>query len=196
MGVGDATPARDLVFVSYSHQDQEFLRRLLVLLRPVVRNRRLQVWVDEYILAGDDWRREIGGAVDRAAVGLLLVSADFLASQFIIEEELPALIERGVPLVPVLVRDCLWQHEPLLERMQWAHDPDRVGPLDVESDRERDRLLVQICEKLIALPAGTGDAVARPGSTACRRCRRDIWPARSWPGWSRRCQRPAAEQWG
>jgi hypothetical protein len=51
MSMGDAGPARDLVFVSYSHQDRELLRRLLVLLDPVVRNRRLQVWADEYILS-------------------------------------------------------------------------------------------------------------------------------------------------
>src|SRR5215475_13773036 len=156
-----AGPAHDLVFVSYSHQDREWLRRLLVLLDPVVRNRRLEVWADEYIPASDDWQRSIDGAVDRAALGLLLVSGDFLASRFIIEVELPALIERKVRLVPMLVHHCLWQHEPLLAGVQWAHDPGRNGPLDVDADREgeRDRRLVQICEKLIELlPADAGHA--------------------------------------
>src|SRR5215475_15342564 len=155
-----AGPAHDLVFVSYSHQDREWLRRLLVLLDPVVRNRRLHVWADEYIPVGDDWQRAIDGAVDRAALGLLLVSGDFLASRFIIGVELPALIERGVRLAPVLVHDCLWEHEPLLGGVQWAHDPGREGPLDRDAhhEGERDRRLVQICRKVVALlPAGSGD---------------------------------------
>src|SRR5262249_27414655 len=98
---------------------------------------------------------------DRAALGLLLVSGDFLASRFIIEVELPALLERGVRLAPVLVHDCLWEHEPLLTSVQWAHDPGRDGPLDLDADREgeRDRRLVQICRKVVALlPARAGYA--------------------------------------
>jgi hypothetical protein len=166
MGAG---PAQDLVFVSYSHEDRELLRRLLVLLDPVVRNRRLQVWADEYIPVGGDWRREIDAAVDRAALGLLLVSGDFLASRFIIEEELPALIEDKVPLAPVLVQDCLWEHEPLLASVQWAHDPGRDGPLDVESDRERNRRLVQVCRKVVALlPAMAGHPDVPPTAAGGR----------------------------
>jgi hypothetical protein len=213
MGLGDwpppagAGPARDVVFVSYSHEDREWLRRLLVLLEPVVRNRRLQVWADEYIPAGDDWQRTIGGAVDRAAVGLLLVSGDFLASRFVIETELPALIERGVRLAPVLVHHCLWKHEPQLAGVQWAHDPGRDGPLDADADREgeRDRRLVQICEKLIELlpadagpadqvrvgaalgaePARVGPVAAGPAAGRLDRVPPlppGYWPARSWPG--------------
>src|SRR5262249_43722626 len=112
---GSAGPARDVVFVSYSHRDREWLRRLLVLLDPVVRNRRLGVGADEYTPAGEAWQRAIDGAVARAALGLLLGSGDFLASRFIIEVELPALLERRVRLAPVLVHDCLWEHEPLLD---------------------------------------------------------------------------------
>jgi TIR domain len=121
---------------SLSHQDREWLRRLLVLLKPEVRNQRLHVWADESILVGGDWHRAIDGAVDRAALGLLLVSGDFLASQFIMEVELPALIERGVRLVPVLVHECLWEAEPLLAGVQWAHDPGQDGPLDVDAHRQ------------------------------------------------------------
>jgi len=163
-----------LVFVSYSHGDREWLRRLLVLLRPVVRNRRFEVWADEYIPVGDDWYRNIADVVDRARLGLLLVSGDFLASRFIMEEELPALVERGVQLVPVLLSDCLWEAEPLLASVQWAHDPGHDGPLDLYSERksERDRRLVQICRRLMGLLPPEAEAVgtARLGSvTSARR---------------------------
>jgi hypothetical protein len=94
---------RDLVFLSYSHADAEWVQRLEVLLKPVVRARRLRVWADAHIRVGDDWRRDLTAAIERTRLGLLLVSADFLASDFIMDEELPALIARGVPLAPVLV---------------------------------------------------------------------------------------------
>src|SRR5262249_29633661 len=161
---GSAGPARDVVFVSYSHRDREWLRRLLVLLDPVMRNRRLEVWADEYIPVGEDWQRAIDGAVDPAALGPLLVSGDFLASRVIIGLELRALLGGGCGLDPGLVHDCLGEHEPLLDRVHWAHDHDQDGPLDLAADREgeRDRRLVQICRKVVALlPAEASDA-SRP----------------------------------
>jgi WD40 repeat protein len=151
--------ARDLVFMSYSHvpEDRVWLDRMLVLLQPLVRNRRLRVWADPYLPVGSDWRREIGGAVDQAGLAVLLVSGDFLASRFILDEELPALMARGVRLAPVLLRACLWQYEPLLEQVHWAHDPGRDGPLERSADTpaDRDGRLVRICQTLGEM-AGVG----------------------------------------
>src|SRR5262245_62174948 len=79
----------ELVFVSYSHsrEDIDFRDRFLVMLKPLVRNKRLEVWADPYIEVGDIWRREIDTALKHAGLGLLLVSPDFLASDFIIDTE-------------------------------------------------------------------------------------------------------------
>jgi hypothetical protein len=167
-GVVDSVHGQKLVFVSYSHDDREWLRRLLVLLKPVVRNRRFEVWADEYIPVGDDWCRNITKVIERAQLAVLLVSGDFLASRFIMEEELPALVERKVRLAPVLLSDCLWEAEPLLASVQWVHDMGRDGPLDIYSDRksERDRRLVQICRRLMELLPEEEQSVetAEPGS--------------------------------
>ena len=57
----------------------------------------LEVWVDRVIATGREWRPEIEAAIARADVALLLVSSDFLASTFIVEQELPALVAREVP---------------------------------------------------------------------------------------------------
>jgi hypothetical protein len=152
MGLQDRRSDNDdggLVFVSYSHHDREWLLRLLVLLTPLVRNRGLRVWADEHIQVGNDWRRDIAAAVQRARLALLLVSGDFLASPFIMEEELPALVRRGVRLAPVLVHDCLWTHEPMLADVQWAHDPGQDGSLGRATDPgERDRRLTKLCLRL------------------------------------------------
>jgi hypothetical protein len=126
------------------------------------------VWADEYIPVGDDWYRNIADVIERAQLALLLVSGDFLASRFIMEEELLSLVERGVRLVTVLLSDCLWEAEPLLASVQWAHDPGQDGPLALHSERksERDRRLVQICRRLMELLPQEAEAVgtARLGS--------------------------------
>jgi hypothetical protein len=44
------------------------------------------------------------------------------------KQELPALIEQGVRLAPVLVGDCYWDHVPELTRVQWLHDPRPSEP--------------------------------------------------------------------
>jgi WD40 repeat protein len=157
--VGEGTDG--LVFVSYSHEDAEWLRRFLVMLQPLVRNRRLQVWADEYIEVGNEWERDIDGAIGRAALALLLVSPDFLASHFIMDIELPALIQRGVRFVCVLVQPCLWEELPVLERVQWAHDPDRDGPLSRSDDYQS--TIVRICRTIRdLLPATSAGARIAP----------------------------------
>ena len=92
-----------------------------------------------------DWRRDIDDGVRRAGAALLLVTGSYLASRFIMEEELPALVAHGVRLVPVLVGDCLWDQEPLLAAVQWAHDPGRDGPLAAADPREVDGRIVRAC---------------------------------------------------
>jgi hypothetical protein len=71
---------RPNVFVSYSHNDAEFLDRLLVHLKPLEKEGLLDLWVDTRLRAGDKWKKEIEKALQRATVAVLLVSADFLAS--------------------------------------------------------------------------------------------------------------------
>ncbi len=78
-------------------------------------------------------------------------------------------MQNGVRLVPVLVRPCLWQAAPLLEGMQWAHDPKRDGPVSESANQERQ--IVAACLVLNELLAADGVVVpldrpalaARPG---------------------------------
>lgn len=141
------------MFLSYSHADREWMRRLTILLAPEVRNRRLELWADEHIQIGDDWRRDIFAALPRARLAVCLVTGDFLASRFIMDEELPALRAAGVRVVPVLVHECLWDTDRYLASVQWAHDPVRDGPLDLHNERpgERDRRLTAVCRRVLEL---------------------------------------------
>src|SRR5690242_13407994 len=109
---------RTQVFVSYSHADSAAFARLKVHLRPFEREGRVDVWADVRLQPGQQWRQEIRNALDEAAAAVLLVSADFLASDFIATNELPPLLAAaktdGVPILPVVVKPCAFSDVPEL----------------------------------------------------------------------------------
>jgi hypothetical protein len=144
------------VFVSYSREDEQWRRRFTEMLKPLVRERRLEVFSDDRVVVGYAWRPQLAEAIAQARAALLLVSPAFLASDFIMDQELPALIEHGVRLVPVLVRPCLWQRVTVLEGLQWAHDPWRDGPVASSVDPEGQ--IVRVCLALDETLAVDGTA--------------------------------------
>jgi len=84
-----AVPVRKGAFVSYSHEDREWLQQLMKHLAPVLRDESFVVWDDRQIKAGEQWEGEIFRALDSARAAILLVSANFLASDYIAKKELP-----------------------------------------------------------------------------------------------------------
>src|SRR5262249_30019560 len=85
---------RPAVFVSYSHQDERWKDRLVQQLRVLEPEGDFEVWDDRRIAAGSDWLPEIEQAMHRAVAAVLLISADFLTSKFILSQEVPRLLER------------------------------------------------------------------------------------------------------
>ncbi len=96
-------------------------------------------------MPGDTWRDELRAAIEQSCAALLLLTPNFLGSDFILDEELPALVAAGATLLPVLVDDCLWESVPLLAEVQWLHDP-RAGALADASNPTR--LIVRACRRL------------------------------------------------
>src|SRR5215469_2152738 len=116
------------VFISYSHQDRKYLERLLAHLVAFQRDGLIANWSDTNIVPGSNWREEIRSAIEAAAVAVLLVSADFLASQFIAENELPPLLKsaktRGTVILPIILSPCGFDFSPL-SQFQAANEPSK-----------------------------------------------------------------------
>jgi hypothetical protein len=114
--------ARPRVFLSYSHPDQAWQVRLGKHLRVLEKLGLLDVWADSRIHAGDRWHKAILGAIDSAQVAVMLLSVDFLDSDFILNTEVPRILRREragqLQVVPVLVRDCTWEEVPWLAELQ------------------------------------------------------------------------------
>jgi TIR domain len=95
---------RTKIFISYSHKDAKHLDRLLVHLAEFERQGIVDPWSDKKITPGASWRDEIRLAIETAKVAVLLISADFLASPFIAEDELPLLLAvaqtKGTVIIP------------------------------------------------------------------------------------------------
>ncbi len=149
------------VFLSYSHKDRKLLGELRTMLVPLVRNSLVDVWWDGDIKPSRKWREEIDAALASARIGVLLVSPNFLASDFINQKELPYLIEaaakRDVTLLWILLSPCLYEHTPLAE-IQAAHDISR--PLDGLGRAKRNAILKTVCGRIAEVAEG-GDSLSR-----------------------------------
>ena len=137
------------IFISYSHADKTWLERLKRHLKPLVREGSLDYWDDTHIRTGDDWQQEIRIALDRAQVAVLLISADFFASEFINKAELPHLLAaaqaKGVRVLPVIVSACRFERESLAQ-FQAVNSPDQ--PLDGMPPAEQEKVLDRLAQTI------------------------------------------------
>ncbi|MEW6586007.1 MAG: toll/interleukin-1 receptor domain-containing protein [Nitrospirota bacterium] len=139
------------IFISYSHRDKRFVDELMVHLAPLQKRFAFDLWSDQKIAPGDSWKSEIDAALGRANIAILLVSADYLASDWIAGTELPRLLKRveggKTRVIPIILRACAWAHTPLAYFQAWPRD---AKPFTELTEVQRDRAWVELTEVLEA----------------------------------------------
>jgi TIR domain len=108
-----------MIFISYSSLDKSWCDRFLTVSKPLSRYASIDLWSDRRIKPGDKWKGEINKAVDRAVVAVLLVSINFLESDFVANVELPYVLAaaqtRNLKILWVRLTPCYFEVTPLRE---------------------------------------------------------------------------------
>jgi 7-cyano-7-deazaguanine synthase in queuosine biosynthesis len=132
---------RDSVFISYAHEDESYVSELKPFLRVLERDYNIAYWYDKKIKSGEKWDEAIRKHMSRAKIALLLVSQDFIASDFIHNEELPELTkaakEDGAVLLWLPISHCTWEFTSVAD-FQSAVDTNPSHPLSEMTKAEKD----------------------------------------------------------
>lgn len=141
------------VFISYSHVDKAWLDRLRVHLTPLKQEHEVDIWEDTRLKPGSKWRSDIRSAIEKANVAILIISADFLASEFIRTNELPPLLkaaeEEGVLILPIIASPSLFSLTPSISQFQAVNNPSEpLVSLNIGQQEEVFlRVAIQILER-------------------------------------------------
>ncbi|WP_457388724.1 toll/interleukin-1 receptor domain-containing protein [Roseateles sp. P5_E1] len=104
------------LFVSYSHKDEPLKNQLVSHLALLVRQGHVEPWHDRCLRAGDDFGAGIDANLESADIILLLISADFLASDYCYSLEMTRAMQRHATgearVIPVILRHCDWHGAP------------------------------------------------------------------------------------
>ena len=118
------------IFCSYAHQDEPHLRKLETHLSGIKRQGLISIWHDRQITPGTNWAQALDTHLETASIILLLVSADFLASDHCYDIEMQRALERHrrgeARVVPIILRPCDWQHTPLKDLQCFPRDGNPV----------------------------------------------------------------------
>jgi hypothetical protein len=150
------------VFFSYSHADEALRDQLEVQLAMLKRQGVIDTWHDRRITAGEDLNQAIDDRINADEIILLLVSPDFLASNYCYEIEMTRAMERHrageAVVIPVILRPSDWLHPPLKELRATPRDG-----LPVTKWPDRDEAFLDVVKDIRAAAerlAGRGDGAA------------------------------------
>lgn len=104
------------VFFSYAHEDEALRDKLAKHLKLLERQGVIKAWHDRAITAGEEWKNAIDNHLESANIILLLISSDFLASDYCYDIELKRALERHdsnqAQVIPVILRSVDWHRSP------------------------------------------------------------------------------------
>ncbi|WP_163999267.1 tetratricopeptide repeat protein [Pyxidicoccus caerfyrddinensis] len=163
-------PTGSTIFICYAHADNagsessRWLDQLKTHLKPLAQ-RGLLAWSDQRIEVGQEWHEQIQDILQQAKAAVLLVSPDFVGSDYIREHELPQLLHRKeqgqLQLIPLLLRPALLDvdfkyphhetgpHSLRLGDLQFVHGTDQA--LNGLDQNARDKVLLDVAKRLMRI---------------------------------------------
>jgi hypothetical protein len=126
------------IFLSYAHKDKWLLQLLEAHLSMLKREGLISTWCDRQIMPGTDWAGVIDQRMEQASLILLLVSSDFLASNYCYQIEMTRALERHQAgkaiIIPIVARPVDWKTSPIA-RLQAL--PANAKPITTWSNRDK-----------------------------------------------------------
>jgi hypothetical protein len=124
------------VFISYSHIDDHHQKLLSKHLQPLVREGKIEIWTDGVIQPGEEWAKAIEVGLTEADLILLLISIDFINSDYCYEKEMKKAVERHerdeAKVIPIIVRPCQWNMAPFAKLQALPKSPQSNNLLPIE----------------------------------------------------------------
>ncbi len=144
------------IFISYSHKDVKWKDLLVSHMRVLEKQGLCKLWHDRDISLGRDWYPGIDSAIKQAHMAVLLITRDFLVSEFIAKEEIPRFLRRRetgeLIVVPLFVKPCAWGLVDWLRGIQGFPFDGRAAAEG--SEVEIDKKLKDFTEEIAAFLRG------------------------------------------
>nr|WP_288210138.1 toll/interleukin-1 receptor domain-containing protein [uncultured Dysgonomonas sp.] len=126
------------VFISYSHEDETYKDKLEKHLSILKRNEIIETWHDRKIVPGEEWDKIIKQELESAQIILLLVSVDFLNSDYCYDVEIKRAVERHnsgeAVLIPIILRKCDWKDTSFSKIQALPKNADPVKSFNDEDE--------------------------------------------------------------
>jgi TIR domain len=146
-----ALPKPPTIFISYSHKDEKEKNALMVQLGVLQKAAALIcLCSDDSIGAGEDWEQKIYFAIGQAEAAILLISANYFNSDYILSKELPKIRQchgnKKLKIIPIIIKPCAWQEIDWLARMNvW---PKNGNPIWINDGTSAEQELATIAKKI------------------------------------------------
>ncbi|GEM_PF-3421093 len=123
-------PILPKIFIAYAHEDKPLLQKLRTHLNVMKRQQHCEIFFDGEIMSGETWDKRLKDELHTAHIFVLLVTAEFLDSDYVNETELPKILERRMKgeaeVVAVIMKDCLWEMTELQHLQVVLYDGNPV----------------------------------------------------------------------
>jgi hypothetical protein len=139
-----------MIFVSYSHADEAWRKRFETISKPLSRAESMVFWSDKNIRMGE-WEKQIEATMNDAVAAVLLVSDNFLASDYIVDRELPYLITasktRSLKIVWAYLEPCDLKRFPQITKFQ-AMTSGELKPMVAMNQWEWKQAMLKGCDMI------------------------------------------------